>query len=214
MPPSPSAAEEEIEHLYNALDNRNETIVELERRLEEVLAAGDSTDGSRTYQLLAENKQLRNEVTMLQQEINKNSFMRDNVEDDLFHMKDAAERQRKLNQSLRKQLVDRNEEIGRLKDSNRSGTGEQYWLEKENVRLREMVQELEGNEKDLIHEVETLANDRYALEVAHRSKICSIESLEISLEDKGNQCIQYESEIQLLLGKCKVLEEKETTRMQ
>ena len=214
MPRPPSAAGDEIEHLYNALDNRNETIVELERRLEEVLAAGDSMDGSRTYQLLAENKQLRNEVSMLQQDINKKSFMRDNVEDDLFHMKDAAERQRKLHQSLRKQIGDKDEEISRLNDANRSGTGEQYWLENENLRLREMVQEFEGNEGDLIREVETLANDRYALEVSQKSKICSIETLELLLEEKGNQCIQYESEIKLMLGKCKALEEKETTWMQ
>ena len=210
----PSSAEQEIENLYDVLDVRNDMIVDLERRLKDVLAAEDSTDEDRTHNFLSEIKELKSIISMLRQEANEKAVYRDNAEDDMNQMKDTVDSQRKLNQVVRTKIIEKDAEIRRLKDTNQSDTGEQYWLETENLRLREMVQELEGNEDAMIREIETLSNERYSLEINHKSKLCDVESLEVSLQEKGSQCVQYESEIKLLLGKCKALEEKQSRHCQ
>jgi hypothetical protein len=81
-------------------------------------------------------------------------------------------------------------------------------------RLRELVQELEGNEEDLVEEVGNIANERYSLGLKHQEKTREVEEMKFLLDEKSNQCHSCESENALLVGKLSTYERIESDLVQ
>ena len=126
--------------LYNALDSRDQTIGELEKKLESVFEfRGEhyEEDGS----LYSELEQSRNEVIQyrkvvseLQAKLGNNKTFNDSVKLEINQLKQQVQSQRKLIESQRKQIQEAGKTTEYMKKQHRSGTGEQYRLETENQR--------------------------------------------------------------------------------
>ena len=80
--------------------------------------------------------------------------------------------------------------------------------------MRELIQELEENEENLVEEVGVLANERYALELKNQEKVREVEELNVQLDGTSNYGQKCESENELLLEKIRMMEEKEVNLMQ
>lgn len=80
--------------------------------------------------------------------------------------------------------------------------------------MRELIQELEENEENLVEEVGVLANERYALELKNQEKLREVEELNVQLDGTSNYGQKCESENELLLEKIRMMEEKEVDLMQ
>lgn len=80
--------------------------------------------------------------------------------------------------------------------------------------MRELIQELEENEENLVEEVGVLANERYALELKNQEKVREVEELNVQLDGTSNYGQKCESENELLLEKIRMMEEKEVDLMQ
>ena len=79
--------------------------------------------------------------------------------------------------------------------------------------MRELIQELEENEENLVEEVGVLANERYALELKNQEKVREVEELNVQLDGTSNYGQKCESENELLLEKIRMMEEKEVDLM-
>lgn len=75
--------------------------------------------------------------------------------------------------------------------------------------MRELIQELERNEGDLISEVELLADEKCSFELKHQAKIREVEEINLLFDEKSNQCQNFKSENSLLVEKIKLFEAKE-----
>lgn len=202
MPPS----YDEIEHLYSVLDQRNETIAQLEKRFDEVLRAADFENEN----VFMENTKLKleNEVLRGETEETKSRLQKASIE--LLGLKGEVENQKTISNRLEKKLEDSTFEVEQLKATYKAGVGDQFWLEKEALKLRDMVAEFKKNEERLVHEVESVSREICSLEKTHKVKLEEMKHLQLAMEEQLQLCQQYETENKLLLQRCKVLEERET----
>lgn len=125
--------------LYNALDNRDQTIADLEKKLESII---NSTEGvERHLRLESDLEQARNEIIQqrqviaeLEAQVGENALQNDNDAADLKDMRDVVEMKNKIVETLRKQLLEAEQNLDKIKNQNKSGKGEVYRLETENLR--------------------------------------------------------------------------------
>jgi hypothetical protein len=125
--------------LYNALDNRDQTIVELEKRLGEIIDSAKNE--TRETQLQTDLEQAKHEIIQqrqviseLEAQVGHNVAQNDNDAADLKNLRDQVEIKNKTIETQRRQLQQAAQKVDLVDTQNKSGKGEVYRLESENLR--------------------------------------------------------------------------------
>ncbi len=78
--------------------------------------------------------QQRQVIAELEAQVGENALQNDNDAADLKDMRDVVEMKNKIVETLRKQLLEAEQNLDKIKNQNKSGKGEVYRLETENLR--------------------------------------------------------------------------------
>lgn len=191
----------EIDRLYYVLDERNDTIDQLQRKIDLLLEGEVGEQQESLHLVLVENHELKTLNERLQDEAESTGKSLQEALRELRILQQELQTQKEISDDINRRLLQKDEEIVTIK----SRVDNQYFLEKEALQLREMVNEYERNEIDLVSEIEHVSSKRREVELIHAANLQELEKLQISVEEQSLLREQYESENKLLLGKCKTL---------
>ena len=191
----------EIDRLYYVLDERNDTIDQLQRKIDLLLEGEVGEQQESLHLVLVENHELKTLNERFQDEADSTGKSLQEALRELRILQQELQTQKEISDDINRRLLQKDEEIVTIK----SRVDNQYFLEKEALQLREMVNEYERNEIDLVSEIEHVSSKRREVELIHAANLQELEKLQISVEEQSLLREQYESENKLLLGKCKTL---------
>jgi chromosome segregation ATPase len=199
----------EIQNLYHALEVRDQAIAELKGQLELALRTSDHDHFMEQIETLRqENLSYRDMIASLQTQLKDSSYLDRNVRTEINYLRENSKSQDQLVQSQLNSLQKREEELERMKDDHRRLVGEQYSLEIENQRLRDIVLELEKNEEELVREIEHLTNQNIVIDTYRREVEAEKDRFHTLFEDANIKCLNYHRENNLLLEKLKSVQKK------
>ena len=201
MPSVKHNSDSEIDRLYYVLDERNDTIDQLQRKIDLLLEGEVGEQQESLHLVLVENHELKSLNERLQDEAESTGKSLQEALRELRILQQELQTQKEISDDMNRRLLQKDEEIVTIK----SRVDNQYFLEKEALQLREMVNEFERNEIDLVSEIEHVSSKRREVELIHAANLQELEKLQISAEEQSLLREQYESENKLLLGKCKTL---------
>ena len=204
MPSLNQYSDSEIDRLYHVLDERNDTIDQLQRKIDLLLEGEVGEQQESLHLVLAENHELQALNECLQDKVESTGKSLQEALSELRILQQELQTQKEISDDVNRRLLQKDEEIATIK----SRGDNQYFLEKEALQLREMINEFERNEIDLVSEIEHVSSKRREMELIHAANLQELEKLQISVEEHSLLREQYESENKLLLGKCKTLQEK------
>jgi len=199
----------EIQNLYNALEMRDQDIAELKGQLESALRASHHDHFVEQIETLRhENMSYREIIVSLQTQLKDSSNLDRNVQTEINYLRENSKSQDQLLQSQLNALQEKDSELDLMKDDNRRLIGEQYSLEMENQRLRDLILEREKNEAELVRDVEHLTNQNIIIDTHWREVEDERDRLQTLFEQANIKCLNYHRENNLLLEKLKSVQTK------
>lgn len=199
----------EIQNLYHALEVRDQAIAELKGQLELALRTSDHDHFMEQIDTLRqENLSYRDMIASLQTQLKDSSHLDRNIRTEINYLRENSKSQDQLVQSQLNSLQERETELERMKDDHRRLVGEQYSLEIENQRLRDIVLELEKNEEELVREIEHLTNQNTIIDTYRQEVESEKDRVHALFEDANIKCLNYHRENNLLLEKLKSVQKK------
>lgn len=205
MPSLNHNSDSEIDRLYHVLDERNDTIDQLQRKIDLLLEGEVGEQQESLHLVLVENHELKALNEQLQDKAESTGKSLQEALSELRILQQELQTQKEISDGMNRRLLQKDEEIATIK----SRVDNQYFLEKESLQLREMVNEFERNEIDLVTEIEHVSSKRREVELIHAANLQELEKLQNSVEEENLLREQYESENKLLLGKCQTLQERQ-----
>lgn len=199
----------EIQNLYNALEMRDQDIAELKGQLESALRASHNDHFIEQIEILRhENMSYREIIVSLQTQLKDSSNLDRNVQKEINYLRENSKSQDQLLQSQLNALQEKDSELDLMKEDHRRLIGEQYSLEMENQRLRDVILEMEKNETEFVREVEHLSNQNIIIDTHWREIEDERDRIQTLFEHANIKCLNYHRENNLLLEKLRCVQNK------
>jgi len=158
------------------------------------------------FQVFEDNKELRQIVETLQNELSATYSEKNRTENRLKNAMKTVDDQERSIQSLRTQRYEATLYSEQIMKENKSHTEKIYSLENENLLLLEKIKELESNEEVLFDEIQELSNIRCTLELSVGAKSQEVEELRSLLDNTNESCRCIETDNKLLVTKISTLD--------
>lgn len=158
------------------------------------------------FQVFEDNKELRQIVETLQNELSATYSEKNRAENRLKNAMETVDDHERSIQSLRTQRYEATLYSEQIMKENKSYTEKIYSLENENLLLLEKIKELESNEEVLFDEIQELSNIRCTLELSVGAKAQEVEELRSLLDNTNKSCRCIETDNKLLVTKISTLD--------